>query len=105
MISNCDRLIIKYPLMQRMGTYACDPRMHYQEWNFIKFARSVRRERFRKKKKKQGGGRKKGRKSATGFNYRRVSLALTVIRGGGEGGDIIPGGISLKRAHPARNVS
>lgn len=79
--------------MQRMGTYACDPRMHYQEWNFIKFARSVRRERFRKKKKKQGGGRKKGRKSATGFNYRRVSLALTVIRGG----DIIPGGISLKR--------
>lgn len=100
MISNCDRLIIKYPLMQRMGTYACDPRMHYQEWNFIKFARSVRRERFRKKKQ---GGEKKGRKrkSATGFNYRRVSLALTVIRGG----DIIPGGISLKRAHPARNVS
>lgn len=43
--------------MQRMGTYACDPRMHYQEWNFIKFARSVRRERFRKKK--QGGEKKR----------------------------------------------
>lgn len=62
MISNCDRLIIKYPLMQRMGTYACDPRMHYQEWNFIKFARSVRRERFRKKKKKTGRGEKKRKK-------------------------------------------
>lgn len=57
--------------------------------------------------KKPGGKKKKGRKrkSATGFNYRCVSLVLTVIHGGGRGLDIIPGGISLKRAHPARNVS
>lgn len=56
---------------------------------------------------KKPGGKKKGRKrkSATDFNYRCVSLVLTVIHGGGGELDIIPGGISLKRAHPARNVS
>lgn len=82
-------------------------RMHYQEWNFIKFARWLALAAERACSKKNQGKKKKGRKrkSATGFNYRCVSLVLTVIHGGGGGLDIIPGGISLKRAHPARNVS
>lgn len=81
-------------------------RMHYQEWNFIKFARWLALAAERACSKKNQGEKK--RKKEKKCDRLQLPLRIAGINSHtwrGRGLDIIPGGISLKRAHPARNVS